>query len=63
MRKTISIIGMLLALVIIVSSFLKNEDTGQFFGYEINIWLYRLIWLVLFGIILNGYLKESKNSG
>ncbi len=62
MRKALSIIGMLIALVIIISSFFKMGETGQLFGYEINIWIYRLIWLALFGIILNGYLKESKNS-
>ncbi|MCP4976018.1 MAG: hypothetical protein GY931_07630 [Maribacter sp.] len=62
MRKTISIIGMSIALIIIIYSFFAMGDTGQFFEFEINIWVYRLIWLALFGVFLNGYLKESKKS-
>ncbi|SEL02846.1 hypothetical protein SAMN04488008_102649 [Maribacter orientalis] len=60
MRKTISIIGMVIAIITIVSSFFKNGDTGHMFGFELDIWTYRLIWLALFGVILNGYLKETK---
>jgi Mg2+ and Co2+ transporter CorA len=59
MRKTLSIIGMVVALITIVSSFFGKGDTGQFFGFEMNIWVYRLLWLALFGVILNGYLKEN----
>lgn len=62
MRKTLSIIGMVLALITIVYSFYGMGDTGRFFGYEMDIWMYRLIWIALFGVILNGYLKERKNS-
>lgn len=62
MRKTMSIIGMGIALASIIYSFFAMGDTGHIFGFEINIWTYRLIWLALFGVILNGYLKESKKS-
>ncbi|MDO6471669.1 hypothetical protein [Maribacter sp. 1_MG-2023] len=62
MRKTLSIIGMILALITIAYSFWGMGDTGRFFGYEMDIWMYRLIWFALFGVILNGYLKERKNS-
>jgi len=60
MRKALFIIGMVLALITIVNSFFRIGDTRQFFGFEMNIWVYRLIWLGLFSIILKGYLKESK---
>ncbi|WP_339835676.1 hypothetical protein [uncultured Maribacter sp.] len=59
-RKTLSIIGMVIALITILSSFFAMGDTGQIFGFEMDIWVYRLIWLALFGIILNGYIKETK---
>jgi ABC-type thiamin/hydroxymethylpyrimidine transport system permease subunit len=62
MRKATSIIGMIIAVVTIVYSFFAMGDTGQFFGYEMNIWVYRLIWLALFGIILMGYIRDSKKS-
>ena len=60
MRKALFIIGMVLALITIVNSFFTMGDTRPFFGFEMNIWVYRLIWLGLFSIILKGYLKESK---
>ncbi|PIB39115.1 hypothetical protein [Maribacter sp. 4G9] len=59
MRKTILIIGMAIAVVTIVYSFFGMGDTGQFFGLEMNIWVYRLIWLVLFLLVLRDYLKMS----
>jgi len=59
---TISIIGMVIAIITIVSTFIKDNDTGSLFGFEMDIWMYRLIWLALFGVILNGYLKERKNT-
>ncbi|MDT0539068.1 MULTISPECIES: hypothetical protein [Croceitalea] len=59
MRKTLFIIGLIIALITIIYSFFGMGDTGDFFGIELNIWIYRLIWLVLFGVILKGYLKES----
>ncbi|WP_405400225.1 hypothetical protein [Maribacter sp. Asnod2-G09] len=59
---TISIIGMVIAIITIVSTFIKGNDTGSLFGFEMDIWMYRLVWLALFGVILNGYLKEKKNT-
>ncbi|MEP2280293.1 hypothetical protein [Maribacter sp.] len=61
-KSTIAIIGMTIAVVTIVSTFIKDNDAGTLFGYEIDIWMYRLIWLALFGVILNGYLQERKNT-
>ncbi|TDS18563.1 hypothetical protein DFQ03_0266 [Maribacter caenipelagi] len=55
-----SIIGMVIAIIEIAYSFIGTNDTGQFFGFEMNIWLFRLLWLGLFGIVFYGYLKESK---
>lgn len=55
-----SIIGMVIAIIEIAYSFIGTNDTGHFFGFEMNIWLFRLLWLGLFGIVFYGYLKESK---
>ncbi|WP_405384786.1 hypothetical protein [Maribacter sp. LLG6340-A2] len=60
MRKITSIIGMGIALVEIGYSFYTKNDTGRFFGFELNIWVFRLIWAALFGIMLNSYLKARK---
>lgn len=61
MRKTISIIGMIIALIEIGYSFFTTGDTGRFFGFELNIWVFRLIWIALFGLMLNNYLKAQRN--
>ena len=48
---------MVIALMEIGYSFYTMDDTGRFFGFELNIWVFRLIWLALFGLMLNNYLK------
>ncbi|MDO1512849.1 hypothetical protein Q2T41_09300 [Maribacter confluentis] len=60
MRKIIPIIGMAIALVEIGYSFYTMNDTGRFFGFELNIWVFRIIWAALFGLMLNNYLKARK---
>lgn len=62
MKKIISIIGMVIALVEIGYSFYKASDTGEFFGFELNSWVFRLIWIALFGLMLNNYLKARKET-
>ncbi|MDP5060558.1 hypothetical protein QSV08_16485 [Maribacter sp. BPC-D8] len=60
MRKILSIVGMVIAIIEIAYSFVGDSDTGQFFGIDMNIWVFRLLWLALFGVVFNGFLKESK---
>lgn len=60
MRKITSIIGMGIAVVEIGYSFYTMNDTGRFFGFELDIWVFRLIWAALFGLMLNSYLKARK---
>ncbi|KAA2217237.1 MULTISPECIES: hypothetical protein [Maribacter] len=62
MRKTILIIGMAIAILTVVYSFFGMGDTGQFFGFEVHIWVYRLIWTGLFVLVLFDYLKSPKKS-
>lgn len=60
MRKTILIIGVALALVNVVYSFMRDTETVLFFGKDINIWVYRLIWAFMAVLIFNAYRKEAK---
>ncbi|TVZ07704.1 hypothetical protein JM80_0178 [Cellulophaga sp. RHA_52] len=60
MRKTILIIGVALALVNVVYSFMRDAETVLFFGKDINIWVYRLIWAFMAVLIFNAYRKEAK---
>ncbi|MGJ8734316.1 MAG: hypothetical protein ACSHW4_14260 [Cellulophaga sp.] len=60
MRKTILIIGVALALVNVIYSFFRNVDTIYFFGQDVNIWVYRLIWSFMAVLIFNAYHKETR---
>ncbi|MEP0214394.1 MAG: hypothetical protein ABJD66_14330 [Cellulophaga sp.] len=60
MRKTILIIGVALALVNVIYSFFRNVDTIYFFGQDVNIWVYRLIWSFMAVLIFNAYRKETR---
>ena len=54
MNKIASILVVLLALSNVVYSFWTNPDSERFFGFEINTWLYRLVWVLLgLGIAYN----------
>lgn len=37
----------ILAVVVFVSSIIEGESTIKFFGFEINSWIYRGIWLLI----------------
>ena len=52
---------MAIAILTVVYSFFGMGDTGRFFGFEVNIWVYRLIWSGLFVLVLFDYLKLAKN--
>ena len=53
------IIGILTALDVLYS-FWENPEYGIFFGFEINIWIYRLIWAGVAFILLYDYFKKKK---
>jgi hypothetical protein len=58
-KLTLILVG-LLSLLNIIYSFWKYSETEQIFGIEMNIWIYRLVWvLVLIGISYD-YFKKNK---
>ena len=44
MNKLASILIGIIAIANVIYSFFENSNLGSFFGFEINIWVYRLFW-------------------
>lgn len=60
MNRTLLLIIGILASMNVVYSFFGNLTSEKMFGFEINIWIYRLIWTVISVIIFNDYFKRKK---
>lgn len=61
MNKSLTIIGIILCLSNVVYSFFGVSETGQVFGMEMNIWIYRIIWTVFAAGIFYEYFKKYKS--
>ena len=44
MKKNLNVFVWILALTLLIYSFIKNPTSGSLFGFEINIWIYRIFW-------------------
>ncbi|WP_343486199.1 hypothetical protein [Allomuricauda sp. d1] len=53
--KYLNLVVGILALINVVYTFFSESETSTFFGMEISIWLYRLIWLILAALCFYGY--------
>jgi len=62
MSKTITLIVGILAVANVIYSFFGNSESDQIFGFEMNIWIYRLIWSLLALGIFYDYTKKNKIS-
>mgnify|MGYP007105800272 CR=1 FL=1 len=62
MSKIVNVIIVIIAVANVVYSFWKYSDSISFFGFEVNIWVYRLFWsLIAIGIFYD-YSKKKKVS-
>ena len=55
MRKIVSVFAWVLALTLFTYSFIKNPTSESIFGFEVNIWIYRIFW----GIIATFFIFEN----
>ncbi len=62
MKKYISLIVAVLAGINLVSGFINNQESASIFGVEMNIWLYRGIWLVIGLVSFLDFYKSTKKS-
>ncbi|WP_434035933.1 hypothetical protein [Formosa sp. 4Alg 33] len=61
-NKTFSLVLGIIALIQVVYSFLSSATTGRMLTFELNIWLYRLIWSAITFAFFYDYYK-SLNKG
>ena len=61
MNKTITLIIGIFAVINLIYSFFGNSEYSNIFGFEVNIWIYRLIWGILAIGILYGYSKKRNS--
>ena len=62
MKKYISLIVAVLAGINLVSGFINNQESASIFGVEMNIWLYRGIWLFIGLVSFLDFYKSTKKS-
>ena len=63
-NKYVTLVLGIIAAINVIYSFFGNNETGTIFSFELNIWLYRLVWVgVTFGFFLeySKILKREKN--
>ncbi len=62
MKKNINVFVWVMALTLLIYSFIKNPSSESLFGFEINIWIYRLFWgiIAIFSIIYHYKTKIRK---
>jgi len=62
MNKIASLIFGIIALGNVIYSFWKYSDTTEFFGFEINVWIYRIFWSLIAIKMFYDYSKKKKVS-
>lgn len=63
MNKLTLVLVVFLSLSNIIYSFWKYSETEQIFGIEMNIWVYRLFWVIVLIGISYDYFKKNKTKG
>ena len=59
MNRITSIIIGIIAIGNVIYSFWKYSDSTEFFGFEINVWIYRILWsLIAFGMLYEKFSKK-----
>lgn len=60
MKKIVFLIVGLIVLIDLIYSFTSNQTVGSIFGYEYNIWVYRVFKLTLLLVIATAYYMLTK---
>ena len=62
MRKNLYLILAVLSTINLAYSFLGSNVKGDFFGYQVNIWVYRMVWVFLTFLFFRTYFILRKAS-
>lgn len=60
MKKYLSLILAIIVGLDVFMSFVRNQETENVFGIEINVWVYRFLWSGLAFLLARGFLQELK---
>jgi hypothetical protein len=60
MKKNINVFVWIMALTLLIYSFIKNPSFESLFGFEINTWIYRLFWSSIAILSIIYHFKSSK---
>ncbi len=59
MKKYISLIIGVLAVINIVSGLINNQEVSSIFGMEMNIWMYRGVWILIAAISFTDFVRPA----
>ena len=60
MNKIASILIGIIAIGNVIYSFWKYSDSTDFFGFEVNVWIYRIFWsLIAIGMFYDKFNKKK----
>lgn len=62
MRKNLYLILGILSTINFVYSFFGNAISAEFFGFQVDIWVYRLIWVLLTTLFFRTYFNLRNNT-
>lgn len=62
MRKNLYLVLTILSAMNVVYTFLSDADAGDFFGFQVDIWVYRLLWLLFTALFFKTYFNLRKAS-
>ena len=60
MKKYLSLILAVIVGLDVFMSFVRNQDTENVFGIEINVWVYRFLWSGLAFLLAKVFVQELK---
>jgi len=59
-KKNVFLIGGILA-ALVFTGFLAESEPQTFFGFSVNIWVYRIAWLIVTTSMFANYFKMKKS--
>lgn len=62
MRKNLYLILTILSVINVGYTFFSDAVNGDFFGFKVDIWIYRLVWTLFAALFFKVYFNLKKSS-